>query len=139
MNNDHDDKCECAICKHGPEKVHEWEQDCLNKIGWYAHQVPNNYHTHGLPESCDHPDIQVVLALDPNITHAVVAGIIEEIKKGTKYQPNTRYSKIIKNLDVIFIEATESDRKVLRLVFPDANGNLEKEKMAPDFATQYDN
>ena len=134
----HNEKCECAICKYGPEFVEDWERDCLQKTGWFAHQVPGNYHTHGVLESFGHQDIQVVLQIDPNAIHRIVSGVINDIKEGKQFQAGQNYSKVIQKLDVTFIEATENDRTVLRLIFPDANGKLLKEEMDPDYAAQYD-
>jgi hypothetical protein len=117
----------------------EWEQKCLRTVGWYAHMVPNNYHTHGLPMSFDHhPDIQVILPIDPNLIHNLVQIVVERIKKGERFIPGVRVSGIIRNMDVIFIEAMEdTHHEVLRMIIPDAHGNLDSAKMTPEFAAQY--
>lgn len=51
--------------------------------------------------------------------------IVENIKKGTVYEPGNKYDKIIQNYKVEFINAKESGRSVLRLLIPDANGKYE--------------
>jgi len=39
---------------------------------------------------------------------------------------------------VIFIDAVDDGRDVLRLIFPDATGSLEAKNMSADYAKQYE-
>lgn len=130
----------CAACDGMTlEDIHEWEQNCLRTNGWYAHMVPGNYHTHGIPMSFNHhPDIQVVLPIDPTIIHSVVSTAVKKIEAGIVFLPGEPVSGIVKDMNVMFVEAKEADNHaVLRMILPDASGNLDAETMDPIFAAQY--
>lgn len=122
------------------EDIQKWEQECLRTHGWYAHMVPGNYHTHGIPMSFNHhPDIQVVLPIDPNIIHSVVSTTVDKIQAGIVFLPGEKFSGILKGMDVVFVEAMEAEHHaVLRMILPDASGNLDAATMDPLFAAQYD-
>ena len=126
--------------KHVCEYLANLEQKCLRTEGWYAHMVPSNYHTHGLPMSFNHhPDIQVVLPYDSRIIHRLVREVVARISKGEVFLPGEPVAGIIHNLNVVFVEAMEAENHaVLRMIIPDAQGNLERQKMTPEFAAQYD-
>lgn len=129
----------CDACENGIEAVIAHQEFLLRTKGWYAHAVPCNYHTHGLPMSFDHLDIQVTLPIDPAQVHSVVCLVVEMIKEGKKFHSFTRYSGILKNMEVTFVGAIESGHSVLRMILPDANGSLDREEMDILYAEQYDN
>jgi hypothetical protein len=137
--NDHD-RCRCVSCEDGIDAAVEMEQQFLRTHGWYAHVVPENYHTHGIPMSFGHhPDIQVVLPISPDQVHQIVAGVVEKIKEGTVFVPGERVAGIIRGMDVMFVEAMEgNNHAVLRMILPDPNGNLDRQTMDPMYAAQYD-
>ena len=105
----------------------------MNKFGFITHYVPDdpesptkvNAHTHGLPESFGHKDIQIVLPLPPKDTHMIIHGLVREIKEGKKFESYIEYSEVIENYKIKFIDAIECGRPVLRLIFPDNEGNLD--------------
>lgn len=110
------------------------DMKCLKTHGWYAHCVPSNdgtpfgfnYHTHGMERSYGHRNIQCVMPMDFKVIHMIVSDIIEEIKKGKKFEPNVDYPDLVGGGYMVrFIEAKECGRKVLRLVVPDKNGKYE--------------
>ncbi len=114
----------------------------MDKHGWYVHFVPNddnfpnhiNYHTHGLPESFGHPDLQICFPLSTEVAHQILSCIIDQIKNGEHFEPNRRYEKKVgNNLSVEFIEAIEYNRKLLRVVFPNKDGNYEGEVFSAQF------
>jgi hypothetical protein len=117
----------------------------MRKYGWEAHVVeddpssPNgmNYHTHGLREKYGHADIQCVLRIPPQKIHDVVWGIVREIEQGRVFEAGKRYDHVLADMDVTFVEATECERKVLRLILPDAKGELDEARMTPEYAEQY--
>ena len=132
------------------KEVHIWQDECIRKYGFYVHAVGAdefnraNYHTHGLYESFQHPDLQIVISIDPNIAHDIFLSLAERIKKGEIFSPDVLYMKVIKNGAVKFVQATEGDadsprRKVLRVIFPDPQGNIDKEKVSGIYRDQYEN
>jgi len=124
----------------------KWHSDMMKEYGWYSHivfddfkQVPNgiNIHTHGIAISFDHPDFQVCVPLDGNIAQEILGNLVYLIKDGKRFSSNEYYFDIIETWPITFIEATESRRPVLRLIFPDQDGCLDPEGMKDPFRTQY--
>lgn len=120
------------------------EKDMISKQGFFCHMVfPEsendlaNYHTHGLPQSSDHPDIQVVIALSKDQYGPIIHGVYEKIKDGTKFEVGIQYDEIIRNMPVEFIWAVESGRDVLRMILPDTNGNTSKETIGLSYGQQW--
>lgn len=128
----------CKICDlkddgYSEEEVRQefrkWEEEQILKYGWLVHFVFDkdvNFHTHGLKENFDHPDLQITVPLKKEIAHNILFSIIELIKEGKSFKDGDLLSNIIKNFDVKFINAIESERKVLRVVFPNKDGTFEK-------------
>lgn len=127
----------CQGCEDPLFEHDQWAKGCMDKFGFYVHLVEFNMHTHGLENTFNHPDLQIVLPLHPLMAHQLIHDVVGLIRKGTAIQPGVRYSKIIKNLDVTFIEATETGRKVLRMILPDTKGNLDKACLTGEYAEQY--
>lgn len=145
MSDETNPKCDC--CHGGSmEDFKRKEAEILAKHKWCAHYVfdddtmpmGSNYHTHGIAENLGHPDFQSVLRIDPQVLHGVLTSIAEQVKKGRKFEAGMRYDKVLQGMDVTFINAREGGRKVLRLILPDKNGELDADKMDPAFALQYD-
>jgi len=149
---DHEFDCECAACKYGIENVKRMEQEAMEKEGWYAHIVQDdprtpyglNYHTHGMVESFDHPDLQVVLKIDPRTVHSCIHNVVKQIKAGKKFKHGDRADEVIRSAidieyQVMFVNAVEGGRNVLRVIFPDAAGNLEPQDMDPEYGHQHCN
>lgn len=118
--------------KDKQQQFEDWHQETLKKYGWLAHFVlddtntPNNtnYHTHGLAEQFGHPDLQICLPLRPEIAHSVMTKIINKIKEGKRFEPGIEYDGLLAGgYKLQFIAAEEGDRKVLRVVFPNTEGN----------------
>lgn len=111
-------------------KMKEWEDKCIKEHGWYVHVVPSNtepflnVHTHGLEKSFKHKDLQIVLPMDPKISHGVISSAIDLIKEGTVFKEGERYSEVITNFDVTCINTQEADREVIRIILPDPQGCL---------------
>lgn len=117
------------------------EQEFLKEPGWYAHYVgqdpeyPNgiNIHTHGLLENFNHPDLQICVPMDFHIAHQILINLIENgIKQGKQYKPGTKTQDAIEaspkyigmKYEVLFLEANEGNRKVLRIIFPEKDGTF---------------
>jgi len=132
---------------HSPQELRAQEQEWMKKYGWYMHYVPGdsdvpqgfvNAHTHGLEESWGHYDLQVVIPLDQRTVNGVLQSAVDLVKAGTKIVPGEDYEKIIKNYKVRFAWAKESDRRVLRMILPDAQGRISPHTMEPTWARQWE-
>jgi hypothetical protein len=133
--------CNCDACNG--KDVEKFAKDCMKKYGWYAHYVLEddchiNAHTHGVYQSYGHSDFQIVLPLDQKLAHTLFKELVEKVKKGEKFIANRRYAEVIKKYDVKFIMRKEGSRTVNRLILPDAQGNLEQDKMECPYNGQYD-
>lgn len=123
-------------------KMDAWAREKMEKFGWFAHFVPNdpeypnsiNYHTHGLEQTFGHPDLQISFPLAPDTAHAIFSEVVNKIKEGVKFEPGIKYPEIIGGgLCVEFINAIETNRRVLRLVFPDKDGSYNGEVFSNQF------
>ena len=127
-------KCECFACKNGIDELKKREADCIKRLGWFAHLVMNddrcpsgvNAHTHNLKEAYGHKDIQICLNIPPNVINGLFESVVDEIKKGVKFETGKEYDKIFcGGFKAKFIDAFELGRPVLRLLIPDKNGKYE--------------
>ncbi len=116
------------------EALKKLEKDCIEKFGWYAHFVVDdpmcpdntNFHTHNLKEAFGHKDLQICLGIRPEMAHSLLTSVIDEIKKGVKFETGKEYDNVFGNgFKAKFIDAFECGRQVLRLIIPDQNGKYE--------------
>ena len=118
------------------KELREHEIDLLKKYGWVVHHVLGlGSHTHGIWEAFGHPDIELAVAVHPEIAH----GIICNAKTLIKDQPievGKRYSEILQNMDVLFIKSP-TEENTLRLILPDPHGNLDFDTMKEPYKSQY--
>ena len=148
--NEHKPKCKCAVCdsvasgasrEEAMQELRKWENDCVEKYGYYVHYVNSgeliDVHTHGLVETHNHIDLQIVLPIDPKISHSVISSAVSKIEKGETFEDGQIAEGIIKNFPVKFIEAEESGRKVLRIILPDPEGKIEQDEINEKYAIQY--
>lgn len=143
---------ECACCTHGKEAVDKMEQESIKKYGWYAHVVPSgdyventptgfNMHTHHLPESFDQLNLQIVVPVPPEkanvFLHILHNAIDNYVRKGIKLEAGKEYDDIFENFKVTFAHARENGRPVLRMILPDKDGNITRDKIKEPYAVQY--
>lgn len=138
----HKPGCTCQDCNLRVLKQRELRM--MEKYGWFVHYttVPNspniNCHTHGLQEICDHLDFQIVLSIGANAAHNYISKFARRVRAGEKFQNKQYVPDILDGYQVLLREATEGGRKVLRIIFPDKDGNLLKEKLGKTFQSQYE-
>lgn len=109
-----------------------WEKKMLKKFGWYMDvilaeeydDIHANYHTHGIKENFQHLDFQIVLDIDPEIANDIFFTLVDEVKKGTRYEEGKIYTGIITDLNIAFKQYKEMNRDVLRVLLPDEDGKL---------------
>lgn len=126
--------------KSGQEKPEETED-----LAWTCHAVfddPSvpysfNFHTHGLQELFDHPDLQIVLPVAPELALEIFRSAVQLIAGGIVLCPESRAPGIIRNFRVGILPVTDNGARVYRLIIPDVAGNLDPRVMDPVYARQY--
>jgi hypothetical protein len=147
-------ECQCVICRLKREGLtdeqieqhqRQWEQEALEKQGWFGHYCNDeryptgaNYHTHGLPATMNHMDLQLVVPLDMKTAHGIFTGVVDLIKEGKVFHDGDTADKVVRGYRVKFIEMTEGERQVLRIILPDQRGNLEQWEIEGNLALQYE-
>lgn len=120
------------------EDLQQQADEMMAKYGWYYHLVPGNIHTHGIEESFAHKDLQIALFIPQPVAQAVFDSMVDRIKEGWTFLPGKDYDGVIRSFKIRIMAATENDRNVLRVILPDPDGELDKDKMAKEYATQYE-
>ncbi len=131
MQAEHTSDCFCESCLN-VQRLLNHQNDLIAKNGYLIHLIPDdsdcpyqiNVHTHGLWENYQHLDIQVCLRLPMAILNRVMGIVADKIKQGERFVPDKRYMGIIETFPVMFVFAYESDRVVLRMLLPNANGSF---------------
>ncbi|NII26195.1 DUF4262 domain-containing protein [Pseudoflavitalea sp. X16] len=113
-----------------------WEQAMMAQHGWYIHYVISderfpckvNYHTHGIPVSFQHPDLQICLNISPQHAGSVFHTIIDRIKTGLRFELDRDYKGVLHNdFALRFAAAREGGRKLQRVLIPDPTGKLDQD------------
>jgi hypothetical protein len=120
--------------KNALDKIKEKQERALREHGWYAHFVngdleyPNqtNYHTHGILEKFQHPDLQICIPIQPALAHSLFHAIVARIQEGFIYEPNKSYDNVLAGGFLVkTIEVKDDNRSLLRIIIPDANGRFD--------------
>lgn len=126
--------------------MREWEQTQIEKEGWFVHFVSGdkdyalgaNYHTHGIAENLDHPDLQICFPMSGQTVLGLLHNIVNRIKAGEEFLPDHDYADIAGNDYLVrMVEATEGERPVLRVIIPGKNGVLDRAGIEEPFNEQY--
>lgn len=91
-----------------------------------------SHHTHGLKENFNHMDLEIALAIHPNLARAVLGGVAEQIKSGEVFEDKLMSDKIIQGYNVQLFKMKSDNRELLRIVLPDENGKFPFEKDCMD-------
>lgn len=104
-----------------------------SKVDWIIHfvipdenNIPNsiNAHTHGL-EGHNHPELMTVLALDSEVSGAIMNNLGLRILDGERFDEEKIYTNIIQNeLPVKIVKAVVSGHENCVIIFPDEDGKL---------------
>lgn len=142
-----DDTHQCKICKDGFEEYKKKEDELFEKYGFIIHGVIEdkdhpfgvNFHTHGLPESFDHPDFQICFPLDMKMACEIIHNLVYYIREeDAHYTTGQIVSDIIEPFNITFISVIENEDLLLRIIFPDEKGCLIKEEINPEYLSQWD-
>jgi hypothetical protein len=152
-NKKHTTDCECVMCVAKREgltkqqarlRFKHREEQMMAKQGWVIHYVlgdddqPVNIHTHGLEEKFGHLDLQLAIAVPPDMAQGILLSAVDLIKRGLTLTPGLRVKKVLKGYDVKIVAADDNGRAVVRIIIPDAGGHLEKQDMEALYAEQYE-
>lgn len=145
MNSDHEEDCQCFTCKNGLEAREAWIDEMMEKHGWFVDGVQDpsypygiQFHTHGLMKTYEHVDLQIIFNLGLKTANKIFWSAVNQIKEGKKFSPGEEASEVIENMNVLFLPMIENQRPVLRIVFPDVNGELDKNKIEDMFKDQWE-
>jgi hypothetical protein len=121
------------------KQLDDWHDKQIKEHGWYMHYVIDNHHTHHVAESFKHPDFQIVMNMPANVIGGLFTNLVDRVKAGEQFALNQVVEGIAaKDYKVKLVGAEENGRPVLRVIIPEANGNLDEDKMTPDYRRQYD-
>lgn len=128
-------------------EMHEWEQTMLNKHGYYCHYVEDssfpyelNAHTHGLEDSFDHPELQIVFPLPMEVVGKIFSVVVSKIKDGHRFEADQDYSHLLKgDIKLRFVEAVDEGKHVLRVIVPDMHNATAQDRIHEDYRRQYAN
>lgn len=135
----------CDACSLGMSAIKKWEHDMLDKHGWYVHYVNDsmypyctNIHTHGIQDHFDHPDLQVCLPLDSGVVQSILHLLVSKIKEGESFEPHQILLGILDgDYPITFVQRIEDGRSILRIIFPDVSGCLDRAYMDDSYRDQY--
>ena len=109
-----------------------------NKIDWIIHGVipkegdldyAMDYHTHGLREFHNHPELMIVLSIRDEVAVDILNSIGLCICDGEKFDEERIYTNILaNNLPTKMVKARMGDEDVMVIVFPDSYGKLPGEE-----------
>lgn len=87
------------------EEMDSWEQKCMEKDGWFVHYVSEsksevpplglNCHTHGIDDTFDHPNFQVVFPIEPKGCRAIFSILVELLRKGKRFAPGDESDEVL--------------------------------------------
>lgn len=135
---EHKSECKCFACTEGIENYDKWEAEQIKKYGWFMHYVFNdddypmdvNIHTHGLDVKYNRMDLQIVVPISKEDANEIFWIMVEKIIKGSKFEPlkdniDEDFYEIIAEYPIRLRYSNETDRVVVRIIFPDKNGNFD--------------
>lgn len=140
----HNSTCKCDFCKLINEgyteadalKILEEKQEkILKEMGYIVHYVTQdeensfvNYHTHGLEKQYGHPELQIVLPIEPSIASGIIHNVVQIIKSYTKQNKQIEDGeilyKVIMNYPVKFMKKYSEGKPILRILLPDENSKF---------------
>ncbi len=129
------------------KRISRWEAQELERVGYYCHingdydATPTrfNAHTHGLGVSFGHADLQIVVPLAPVFVVGFFEAVLRQVRGGRHFQHGDRLPIDIldRHREVLFVDAVEDGRPVLRIIMPDREGNLASGDIQDGLGIQY--
>ncbi len=149
--------CPCAVCadvaagytrEEARRRASDWKARCLAEFGWYAVHVTGtpdettptgtNSYTWGLALNYGHLDFQIVMPLAGAVAHHLLTILADRVKAGERFEAGRQVAGVAaRGYKVRLVAAREQDRDVLRVVIPDAEGNLTPANLCGTYFLQY--
>ena len=105
-----------------------------SKVDWIIHGVipeegdmpyAMDYHTHGLKEFHNHPELMLVLGLPNDVACNLINSLGLRICDGERFDEEKIYTNILANeLPVRLVKEKMGDDEVMVMILPDGDGNL---------------
>lgn len=122
----------------------------IRGCGFYIHYTAPegyddfvNYHTHGLKESRNHKDFQIILPADSEVIYSattydafvalptnlkaiceIIWNLVAKIDEGEVFEPGMEIYEPLHNYSIKIVDAIENGKEVLRVLLPDENGEF---------------
>lgn len=136
-------RCDCIVCRKGMAAYRQWEAKMMAEYGFIYHTLEDdttsptrhNVHTHGLLKRFGHPDLQMIAQIPSEVACYYLETIVRRIKNAEQFKAGDHVT--LNGYACLFVNAIESGRPVLRIIVPDKDGNLERDKMDAVVAEQY--
>jgi hypothetical protein len=93
-----------------------------------------NIHTHGLVDSCEHPELQICLGVPQQIAMTIIHDIVKRIKGGERFEHGQVNDELIHDFSIRFIEVNP---KLIRLIMPDKDGKYLESELSGVYKNQY--
>ena len=136
-----DDENQCEYCNDPSRNVTAEQWALIELYGWMTHAVLDgvhaNFHTHGMPKTYRHLDLQIVVRLPGHLAQALFVNAIHQIEGGLKFKDGDISNEILDEYPVKFFETKECDRKVLRMILSDKEGQVDIDKLNKEYVYQY--
>ena len=88
-----------------------------------------HFHTHGLEEHYNHPDLQILLPLDQGSAFHILHAFFNRIESGEVFKDGELVSSISEDIEglptvqlKLCTKSKNTNQKVLRIMFPDKQG-----------------
>lgn len=119
---------------HRVSEIIEWQKEQMIKHGYYIHGVIfdsveyMDYHTHGLMESFNLPELQIVIPVSKDIANEIIYRVVESLKRGTmdltsefKYLSYMLRLNNDTRLHIKFVQLAPPDDHIVRIILSDPN------------------
>ena len=138
-------KCKCTICsdRRAVKSQADAEEQMLIQYGFYVHWEPHgnwiNFHTHGIEEKWNHPELQIVLKMKVSVATNIFFAVVQRIRNGEKFEDGQEVVDVIKSgYNIRFFATKEADRNVLRIIIPDTKKCVAPDDIAKAYKWQYE-
>ena len=91
----------------------------------------------GFAENFKHPDIQINYPLPGELALHCLSTVADLVKSGKTYKDGDLSDDVLHDLPVKFVAVEIDGVSMLRMILPDKEGNVERDKMAYRYSLQY--
>ncbi|MCC1496777.1 hypothetical protein [Alcanivorax sp. 1008] len=120
------------------------EFDMLAEEGFLIHWTSNedlneaDIHTHGVEAILGATELRIVLPVRPEMAATIFHIVVDHAKKTGPLKPGVLNGLLKGGVPLLLVEdADEHQNRLLRVIIPDPEGNIDEGKMAPEYAAQF--